>query len=84
LGQVVRLLLEVENQRAGGWGGTPGRTPSKALTPSGGMTTAHDVISEQLVEFGSIQELQLQNQKLLAVTRQLAQDQDDQMAEAKV
>eukprot|EP00959_Pyramimonas_sp_CCMP1952_P438058 9170861-Pyramimonas_sp.AAC.1 len=34
------------------------------------------VISEHLVEFGSIQELQQQNQKLLAVTHQLAEDRE--------
>lgn len=53
--------------RASG-GGQPASSPSKAV---GQAIDAESVVSEQLLIYRNVEELQAQNQKLLAVVRQV-------------
>eukprot|EP00854_Cymbomonas_tetramitiformis_P003383 gene3383-4258_t len=69
--QVAVLLNELEEMRSAGQGA---RGVPASMARDSSALTAGQVISEQLVEFRNIQELQENNQKLLAVVRQLSDE----------
>ncbi|GAB4815353.1 hypothetical protein N2152v2_002399 [Parachlorella kessleri] len=74
--QVQRLLVEVQAAGAAAAGSS---SPSAAF--AGG--DANDVTTQVLLEFKDIQELQQQNQRLLAVNRQLAAEAESGKAQAE-
>ena len=71
LSRQVQLLLK-EQLNGTPRGGVAAVSPPRAGGSS--ATDAHDVISENLVTFKSVQELQVRNQQLLKVLRQLTDD----------
>ncbi|KAK3745429.1 hypothetical protein QZH41_010253, partial [Actinostola sp. cb2023] len=71
--QVQILLKECEETRAG--------KDKMTVSFSEEVTSSSQVISERLVSFRSIEELQQQNQRLLAVIRELSEDKEKQEAE---
>ncbi|XP_067141450.1 nucleoprotein TPR-like isoform X3 [Centruroides vittatus] len=78
--QVCVLLKEVEEARAG-------QSSSRSLTEeeivsSTDETTADKVISKHLVTFRDIEELQAKNQQLLAVVRELSENQEEKEMKA--
>ncbi|XP_023233101.1 nucleoprotein TPR-like [Centruroides sculpturatus] len=78
--QVCVLLKEVEEARAG-------HASSRSLTEeeivsSTDETTADKVISKHLVTFRDIEELQTKNQQLLAVVRELSENQEEKEMKA--
>lgn len=70
--QVCFLLKEVEEARAGFAAG-PRRMNESSLD----ITRSSEVISQELVTFSSIEELQNQNQKLLTLVRELSSKQEE-------
>lgn len=71
--QCRALLREVEELRAGR-AGASGVSSAAPNVPADALT-AEKVVSDQLVIYRNIEELQGQNQKLLSVVRQLSEDQ---------
>jgi len=68
------MRREVEEMRSVGrtsGGGQSSTSPSKAL---GQAVDAESVVSDQLLIYRNVEELQAQNQKLLAVVRQVRID----------
>ena len=65
------LLKELEQAR-----GTVVSTSSMVEPSMAEVSSSSQVISERLVTFRSIEELQEQNQKLLAVVRELSEHQE--------
>ena len=63
------LLKECEEARGGV---ASSSLLSHEVTESGDISSSSQVVSEQLVEFRSISELQEQNQRLLGVVRELS------------
>ena len=47
------------------------------FTESGDITSSSQIISEQLVDFRNVEELQEQNQRLLGVVRELSQQNEE-------
>ncbi|KAK3261523.1 hypothetical protein CYMTET_29573 [Cymbomonas tetramitiformis] len=78
--QVAVLLNELEEMRSAGQGA---RGVPASMARDSSALTAGQVISEQLVEFRNIQELQENNQKLLAVVRQLSDESEREQADLK-
>ena len=83
--QVQVLLKEVEDLKSGralvgsrGNGAGAGQTSS-----NGGVVRASDVINDHLVEFKSIEELQQKNKQLLAVARQLGDDNEQKVSDVR-
>nr|CAD7402112.1 unnamed protein product [Timema cristinae] len=74
--QVCFLLKEVEQARAGFAG-----LPSNADVAGGEANSSSRIISEKLVTFGNIEELFLNNQKLLALVRELTSKKEDEEKE---
>nr|CAD7447280.1 unnamed protein product [Timema bartmani] len=74
--QVCFLLKEVEQARAGFAG-----LPSNADMSGGEANSSSLLISEKLVTFGNIEELHLNNQKLLALVRELTSKKEDEEKE---
>eukprot|EP00899_Mesostigma_viride_P025375 jgi/Mesvir1/6021/Mv00765-RA.1 len=83
--QVRQLLDELQRLKQGGHGGND-RDPARVLARDGGenaIVTADDVITERLVSFRDISELQERNAQLLALTRQLGEEAERELAKAK-
>nr|CAD7608336.1 unnamed protein product [Timema genevievae] len=74
--QVCFLLKEVEQARAGFAG-----LPSNADVSGGEANSSSLLISEKLVTFGNIEELHLNNQKLLALVRELTTKKEEEEKE---
>nr|CAD7576099.1 unnamed protein product [Timema californicum] len=74
--QVCFLLKEVEQARAGFAG-----LSSNADVAGGDANSSSRIISEKLVTFGNIEELLLNNQKLLALVRELTSKKEDEEKE---
>ncbi|XP_022906241.2 nucleoprotein TPR [Onthophagus taurus] len=68
--QVCHLLREVENSRAG----SSSNSTDHDLSDT---TSSADIISKRLVTFSDISELQTNNQRLLALVRELSSKQED-------
>ena len=82
--QVQVLLKEVEDIKAGrGAVSTRAPHPSVPAVSSGSVIDASNVITEHLVTFHDIKEIQEQNIRLLAVSRQLGEDNEARMSELK-
>jgi len=78
--QVQVLLKEVEDMKSGRalMGGA-----SQTTSSANGVVGASDVITDHLVEFKSIKELQEQNKRLLAVARQLGDDNEQKVSDVR-
>ncbi|KAJ3414464.1 hypothetical protein HDV05_006557 [Chytridiales sp. JEL 0842] len=79
--QVQHLLLEVENLRAGPGGLSKSPTKLSLDEDPGAATASGRVISERLVVFNNIVELQSQNQKLRASLRTVSDALDKEKAD---
>lgn len=80
--QVQVLLKEVEDMKAGR-AVLGGSQPIQAMQSGATPTTASDVITDHLVEFKSIKDLQEQNKRLLAVARQLGEDNEQKISDVR-
>ncbi|XP_071481233.1 nucleoprotein TPR-like, partial [Diadema antillarum] len=77
LGQQVRVLLKEVAEARGG----PIQAPAELDISSSSVSSSSQVISETLVSFKSIQELQEQNERLLGVVRDLSEKQEKEESE---
>jgi len=76
LGQQVRVLIKEVEEARGGMISNDYLDPP--ILSSNTVSSSSQVISEHLVSFKSIEELQEQNQKLLAVVRDLSEEREKQ------
>ncbi|XP_077991395.1 nucleoprotein TPR-like [Glandiceps talaboti] len=75
LGQQVRILLkEVETARSG----HVSRVHSESNLSSSDVSSSSQIITEKLVPFRNIEELQEQNQQLLGVVRELSEKKEEE------
>eukprot|EP00794_Sanderia_malayensis_P010976 gene10976-12139_t len=72
----VRILIKEVEEARGGLVSSQYETPS--IVSSDTVSSSSQVISEHLVSFRNIEELQEQNQKLLAVVRDLSEEREKQ------
>lgn len=68
------LLKECEEARGGV---ASSSAMSHDVTDSGDISSSSQIISQQLVDFRNIEELQEQNQRLLGVVRELSQQNEE-------
>ncbi|XP_065056789.1 nucleoprotein TPR-like isoform X2 [Rhopilema esculentum] len=82
LSQQVRVLLKEVEEARGGVVSTEYKVPE--LISSDKVSSSSQVISEHLVSFKNIEDLQEQNQKLLTVVRDLSEEREKQEKECSV
>ncbi|XP_030839084.1 nucleoprotein TPR isoform X3 [Strongylocentrotus purpuratus] len=77
LGQQVRVLVREVSEARGG----PIQAPDQMDVSSSDISSSSQVISDTLVSFRSVEELQQQNERLLGVVRDLSEKQEKEESE---